>query len=228
MGIAIIKKQLEGFHVRIASLGSQLANIERRVEDERRPESGVAIAVQAELKRLTEDFERANVAASRRASLEAHRAEASLAVESRVGALSEHLMDVIDRLNSVESGIEHTGRTGVALRLRFEQLESTVSALSPRLKLSDASQQQLQDERPHTKSSPDAVSRRGSCPPLSAAPASSSAQPASARGPPPKQPSCIEPLAERSGLVPPLAETKQALQTRIAAAAASVAQRTSI
>eukprot|EP00438_Fugacium_kawagutii_P017194 Skav204497 [mRNA] locus=scaffold1457:152029:163749:- [translate_table: standard] len=58
--------------------------------------------------------------------MEVHRAEAMGALESQVAALNLRLEDVFARLSEVELGIDTTSRGGVALRLRFEQMQSSV------------------------------------------------------------------------------------------------------
>lgn len=76
--------------------------------------------------RLAEELHQARSAAMHQTRMEVHRAEAIGALESQVAALNLRLEEVFARLNEVELGIDTTGRGGVALRLRFEQMQSSV------------------------------------------------------------------------------------------------------
>lgn len=76
--------------------------------------------------RLAEELHQARSAAMHQTRMEVHRAEAIGALESQVAALNLRLEEVFARLNELELGIDTTGRGGVALRLRFEQMQSSV------------------------------------------------------------------------------------------------------
>jgi len=76
--------------------------------------------------RLAEELHQARSAAMHQTRMEVHRAEAIGALEFQVAALNLRLEEVFARLNEVELGIDTTGRGGVALRLRFEQMQSSV------------------------------------------------------------------------------------------------------
>eukprot|EP00435_Cladocopium_sp_Y103_P048314 s273_g14.t1 len=73
-----------------------------------------------------EELHQARSAAMHQTRMEVHRAEAIGALESQVAALNLRLEEIFARLNEVELGIDTTGRGGVALRLRFEQMQSSV------------------------------------------------------------------------------------------------------
>ena len=83
-------------------------------------------AVVTDVVRLAEELHQARSAAMHQTRMEVHRAEAMGALESQVAALNLRLEDVFARLNEVELGIDTAGRGGVALRLRFEQMQSSV------------------------------------------------------------------------------------------------------
>ena len=59
--------------------------------------------------------------------MEVHRAEALGALEAQVAALNLRVEDVFTRLSEVELSIETVSRGGVALRLRFEQMQSSAA-----------------------------------------------------------------------------------------------------
>eukprot|EP00913_Durusdinium_trenchii_P012629 g11860.t1 len=94
--------------------------------------------------------------------LEVHRAEAVGALEAQVAALNLRIEDVFARLSEVELGIDTAGRGGVALRLRFEQMQSSVELRLTSLAgdVAEVCTRQHAMERARSPRSPGAVARQ--------------------------------------------------------------------
>jgi len=100
--------------------------------------AGAAVSSCSDLEQLTREL-------ARRTRLDAHRAEALAAVESSIGAMAERLADVCKRLEEAEANLEATGRSNVAMCVRFERLQRTMEGMRSVESAADSSRR-----RPHS------------------------------------------------------------------------------
>ncbi|CAJ1405482.1 unnamed protein product [Effrenium voratum] len=75
---------------------------------------------------LAEELQKARAASVHQTRMEVHRAEALGALESKVSAVTLRLEDACARIHEAELGLDAASRGGLALRLRLEQLQSSV------------------------------------------------------------------------------------------------------
>mmetsp|Transcript_50254 Transcript_50254/g.92852 ORF Transcript_50254/g.92852 Transcript_50254/m.92852 type:complete len:579 (-) Transcript_50254:84-1820(-) len=85
-----------------------------------------AVTQEMDGQRFAQEVEQAARAVSRRACIDAHRAEAVAAVDARVSAVCERLTDVHSRVSSLEQGMDTMARISMALRCQIDKLQSSV------------------------------------------------------------------------------------------------------